>query len=443
MDRRHFLALLSAPAVAALLQACGSDDTSSPGTNSTPTSAPPSTTPGTSGTPTTGEARSQLARVAATPRDATAAALASNAFGADVYRALTAEDPSANLVFSPASIALALTMTAAGARGDTQRQMVEALRIDDADAMHRAANALTSELEARSGDPDVNVDLSIASSLWGQIGLPFEQAFLDLLAAEYGAGMNLVDYRSDPEAARVAINEWVADETRDRITELLAPGIVTADARLTLVNAIYMKAKWARQFEQDATSDLAFTNASGATVTVPAMRMSRFIPYSVGDGWKAVELPYEGEEVAMLLIVPDAGELAATEEGLSVAAVADALEPRSVHLALPRFDIESSLSVGETLKALGMELAFSDAADFSGMTTADELAIGAVIHQANITVDELGTEAAAATAVIIETTAAPDDEPVELTIDRPFLFAIRDRATGAVLFLGRVADPSA
>jgi serpin B len=358
-----------------------------------------------------------------------------------LYRALAAADPTGNLVLSPTSIALALTMTAAGARGETLEQMLATLQVGDADGIHRATNALTAQLEARN---DEELAVSIANSLWGQDGLAFEQPFLDLLATEHGAGMNLVDYRTDPEAARVAINAWVATETGDRIPELLAEGVVTTDARLTLVNAIYMKAQWETQFSPEATQDIPFTTADGTSVTVPAMFTDEYMLHAAGDGWQAVELPYEGGDLAMLIVVPDAGDLAAFEASLNVATHVDALAATEVLLTVPRFEIGSSFSVGDTLRALGMELAFGNDADFSGMTTQEPLFISEVIHQANISVDENGTEAAAATAVIGEAgSAAPTDEPVELVIDRPFLFVVRDRPTGATLFVGRVANPAA
>ena len=433
MDRRHFLALLSAPAVVALLNACSSDETS-PATSAPTGSGPPA------GGAQTGAARSELARTQADPRAAVAAGLAFNGFGRKLYRALAADRPDGNLVFSPTSIAFAVTMAAAGARGETQLQMLETMEVGDTDDIYRDTNSLTAELEARNG---AGVELSIANSLWGQRGLTFEQTFLDLLATEYGAGLELVDYRAKPDATRVAINEWVEEETKGRIPELLAQGTITADARLTLVNAIYMKAAWLNQFNPEATADVGFTTIDGSAKQVPAMYMSRSMRYAAGDGWQAVELPYEGEDLVMVLIVPDAGALEAYEARINVAVAVDPMIDRPVRLTLPKFDIDSSFSVGDAMQALGMELAFSGDADFSGITSEDELRIGAVVHQANITVDEYGTEAAAATAVIMETTSAPGDEPIELVLDRPFIFAVRDRGTGAELFVGRVGDPTA
>ena len=462
MDRRHFLALLSTPVLVALLESCSSDDagtdptggtdttggtgstpgTSAPGTWEPGTSEPDATAPGTTGQGGAGaaETRSELARTTVPAAEGRAASDAFNQLGRDLLRELSTAQPSGNLVFSPASIALALTMTAAGARGQTLEQILATLHVDDADGIHRATNAVTAELERRN---EGSVELSVSNSLWAQNGLSFEPTFLDLLATEYGAGVNLVDYRTDPEAARAAINAWVADETSDRIPQLLAEGVITADARLTLVNAIYMKAPWLRQFSEDATSEITFTNVDGDATTVAAMSMSRSFLYASGEGWQSVELDYEGEQMAMALLVPDAGKLGEYEQGAALAGLTEAAAYRSVRLTLPKFDIESSLSLDDVLQALGMTTAFTRDADFSGITTQETLNVGAVIHQANISVDEFGTEAAAATAVVIETTSAPGDEPVELVIDRPFLFSVFDRETGVVLFAGRVGDPAA
>ncbi len=446
MDRRTFLALASTPAVVPLIQACGGEDVSGPTT----------TVPGTtgSGPSAPGEARSLVARQPADPALAAQAAAAVNAFGADLYARL-AGDGSENLVCSPASIVLALAMTRAGALGATATELDAVLHAAelgaDPAALHPGMNALTAELEARSGtfeamgDP-VTVELSIANSLWGQDGLAWGEAFLDLLGAQYGAGMRLVDYVSDPEGARGAINDWVADETKDRIPELLGQGTITPASRLTLVNAVYMKAPWLEPFAEGSTAPGPFTTAAGETVEVPTMRASRMLAHAAGDGWQAVDLPYAGGALSMLVVVPDAGELAAVEALLADGLLDDAvrgLAGRQVNLGLPRFDLETKVELSTVLAALGMPSAFDpSSADFSAMTTDEELFIGVVIHQANITVDEQGTEAAAATAVGMRATSAPMDPPVELTIDRPFLYAVRDTVTGAVLFLGRVSDPS-
>lgn len=432
MDRRDFLALTAFAALAAAVQACGGDDAS-----------PGSTVP-VGGEPV-GVARSDLQRIAADPAAAAVAAAAINAFGADLHARLVADRPDENLVFSPASILLALTMARAGAAGETASEMDAVLHVDDADAFYPAVNALSAALDALNGEVQdaagetVELVLRIANALWGQSGLAFEQPFLDLLATEFGAGLELVDFMADPEAARTAINAWVAEQTEDRIEELLAQGTITPDTRLTLVNAVYLKAPWQLTFERSATDDQPFTLPDGSTVQVPTMFDERYVSHRVAGGGAVVELPYAGDRLAMVLVLPEPD----ADPTTVVIPSLEGLDSAKVRLSVPRWDTESSLSLAEVLGALGMPTAFTDAADFSGMTTQEQFVIGAVIHQANITVDEDGTEAAAATAVIMEATSAPVDEPISIVFDRPFLFAVRDRETGAVLFQGRVTDPSA
>lgn len=419
MDRRTFLALLALPAVASVLPACGDDDD--------PGNGPP------------GAARSDVPRTAADPAAAAPAATAVNAFGTELYRRLAGAQPTGNIVCSPTSIALALTMASAGARGTTLEEMQATLEISDPATIHRAMNALDAELDRRNGK---DVTLAVANSIWGQEGFAFETPFLDLLAAEYGAGLELVDYIDDTDGAREAINDWVDDRTEGRIPQLLDEGVLTPDSRLTLVNAIYMKATWIDRFSEDATVDRPFTTADAEVIDVPTMALTGTLAYSNGDGWQAVELPYEGNELAMVILLPEEGYLAEYQQHFVLSESVDYFEHREVALRLPRFDIRAALSLGDHLAAMGMELAFSPEADFSGITTETALSISAVIHQANITVDEEGTEAAAATAVVIGATSAPiETEIVEMFVDRPFLFVVRDRDTGVILFLGRVGDP--
>lgn len=376
------------------------------------------------------------------------AAAAVNAFGLDLYRA--AGGSADNLVVSPASIALALAMARAGARGRTASEM-DAVMHDAASDAHAAwLNALDAALSSRNGrfrdaaGDEQEVVLRIANAPFAQRELPLEDAYLEALATRFGAGLRLVDYIAATEDARLAINGWVADQTEDRIPELLVPGVLTPMTRLTLVNAIYLKAAWRTPFVEEMTAPGPFTRLDGSTIDVPMMHLADPLAYAEGDGWRAVELPYVGDELAMTIIVPD--ELPTFEAGLDTDAfdaIIAALAERTVRLSLPRFGTESKLSLADALRALGMPLAFDGGmADFSGITTAEQLFIAEVIHQANIDVDEKGTEAAAATAVVMDLGSGPG-EPIELTVDRPFMFALRDTQTGAIVFLGRVTDPSA
>jgi serpin B len=387
-----------------------------------------------------------MPRLTTDPSDAVAAADAINAFGLDLYGRFATN--AGNLVISPASVALALSMARVGARGATATEMDQVLRGLGSDELAKAASALDAALAARSGTfPDMagedqQVVLRIANALFPQRDLPLESTFLDAMASRYGAGAWLVDYRADPEAARLAINAWVAEQTENRIPSILAPGDVTAAWRLALANAIYLKAAWLEPFLEDATAPADFRLRNGATVSVPTMHALVTAPTAAGPGWRAIELPYVGRELAMLIVVPD--ELAAFEPGFTPARldeIVGSIQQARVNLWLPRFDIESRAELGALLEALGMPTAFSGSADFSGITTAEALRIASVIHQANMTVDENGTEAAAATVVGMDTSGG-GPEPVELRVDRPFLVVLRDLPTGAIVFLGRVADPS-
>ena len=383
---------------------------------------------------------------AADPDDLAALADANAAFAFDLYHVLAADD--GNLFFSPHSISVALAMTYAGASGDTASQMASTLHFTlPPDPLHAAFNAYSLDLQARAeaeveGTP---FELSIANSLWGQQGFPFLPEFLDVLGENYGAGMRLVDYTSDPEAARLAINQWVSDETREKIQDLIPPGAIDALTRLVLANVIYFKAEWLHPFDPDTTQPAPFHLLDGSTVDVPMMHQQEPYGYMLGDGFQAVELPYENGDVSMLVILPDEGQFQSVEEALGpalVQGIADDLIHAPVILSLPKFTYESAFGLNDALRSLGMTDAFDlDRADFSGMDGNRDLYIGSVLHKAFVSVDENGTEAAAATAVIMELTSALPGEPIVFTVDRPFIFLIRDSRTGGILFVGRVMAP--
>jgi serpin B len=393
-----------------------------------------------------GIAIAAVPRASAAPADAALAGTAINDFGLDLLAAAT--KPGENAVLSPASIALALAMARAGARGDTAAEMDEVMRGVASDDHASWLNALDAVLAARSGtfkdrfDKDADVLLRIANQSFAQSGFPWEAAYLDALAARFGAGVRLVDYANDYEAARRAINAWVDERTERRIPELLEAGTLDDLTRLVLVNAIYLKAAWFSPFEEEASGPGGFYLLDGSRIDVPTMHHTAGFRYAVGGDWQAVELPYVGRQLAMLIIVP--GNLPAFEaalDGAALDAIVSELEDQRVKLSLPRFGIESKLDLNAVLTAMGMPLAFDpDRADFSGITAIRDLYISGVIHQANIDVDEEGTEAAAATGVVMGLTSMPP-EPVPVTVDHPFLFALRDLETGAILFLGRVVEP--
>jgi len=386
-----------------------------------------------------------VARASASPADANAAATAIDAFGLDLYRQVASTG--GNVVLSPASVAIALAMARAGAQGTTAAQMDAVMHGAGADGA--GINALDQALAARNGtftDADgqtLPVTLRIANAPFAQRGMTLTPAYLDALAADFGAGVRLVDYEGATEAARQAINAWVAGQTENRIPQLIGNGILSPQTRLTLVDAIYLKAPWVTPFPADATQTGPFTRADGSTVDVPLMSVSTSLAYAAGSGWQAVELPYVGGSLALTVIVP--ADLASFQAGLTATELGQVfagLQEQEVDLTLPKFSIQTATSLADALKALGMPLAFDpEQADFSGITTQEQLFISDVIHQANISVDEKGTEAAAATAVVMAGSAAPAQR-VTLRVDRPFLFALRDVPTGAILFLGRVVDPS-
>lgn len=385
---------------------------------------------------------------AVAPSDLEELVAGNSAFAFDLYQAIRKEP--GNLFYSPYSISVALAMTYAGARGETERQMAQVLHFALEQArLHPAFNALDQALASRGagakskdGQP---FRLRVANSLWGQAGYTFLPAFLDTLAENYGAGLRLVDFKGAPEDARKAINKWVSDQTEGKIRDLIPHGAIDTLTRLVLANAIYFNAAWMHAFEKEATQDGPFYLLDGSQVAVPMMRQNERFPYFAGKGVQAVELPYDGGEVSMVLLVPDRGAFSAFEEALSAQVVADILarmEYTSVNLAMPRFKYDATLSLADTLRAMGMPEAFSANADFSGMDGTRNLAITDVFHKAFVAVDEAGTEAAAATAVVIGLTAMPA-RPVDLTVDRPFIFLIRDIQTGTILFVGRVLNPTA
>ncbi len=378
-----------------------------------------------------------------------------NELAVDLYQRLRAEK--GNLFLSPYSITSALAMCYAGARGNTESEMAKALRFGlGQDELHAAMGALTTDLNNRvyegrwREDPDKGrkpFELVIANALWGQKGYPFRKEYIDLVGKAYDAGLTELDFKADTEAARQAINGWVEGKTNRKIQDLIAKGLLTPDARLVLTNAIYFKAPWADAFEKGATKDEDFHLAGGETAKVPMMHGWDHYRYLDGDGFRAIELPYLGDQASMVVLVPKEADGLAELEAKLTASDLDAwlgkMQHEMVALGLPRFRTECSFQLKEPLQALGMKEAFEfPAADFTGMSETKELYIGLVIHKSFVDVNEEGTEAAAATAVVMEAGSAPS-EPISLTIDRPFLFLIRDAKTGAILFLGRILDPRA
>lgn len=358
-----------------------------------------------------------------------------------------------NLALSAHSVAIALGMTLTGARGATAEQMRSALVLDGVptDRFHAGLNALEQELEGLAGPvrrwdgSDAEIALDVASALFGEQTVTWRPEFLDALATEYGAGMNTVDYRTAAEQARALINDWTAEQTHDRIPELVPAGVLDPLTRLVLVNALYLKAPWETPFERALTAPGRFHLADGSTAEVDLMRAQlRAVPLTTGEGWRSARLGYAGGTLAMTVVLPDPGSLSAVERTLTRRGVGPFLVGRTrtgLDVRLPRWTFRAPTDLKPVLQALGMVAAFAapPTADFSTMTDDADLYVTDVLHEVFIAVDEDGTEAAAATAVVMAETSAQSVEP--FVVDRPFLFVIHDVGHGTPLFVGRVSDP--
>jgi len=383
-----------------------------------------------------------LALAAPAGADQASVARGSNAFALDLYAKLR-DAQEGNLFFSPFSVSTALAMTYAGARGETAAQMAKVLHLGlDPERLHPAFGTLVGALNA--GGKSRGYELSVANALWGQKGHGFRKEFLDLLHAHYGAGLHEADFAQATEAARQTINRWVEEQTHDKIKNLLAPGILTPLTRLVLTNAIYFRGDWASQFKKAQTFDQPFTLSNGEKTRVPMMSQTADFPYGEEEGFQAIELPYKGEELAMVALLPRKPDgLGALEKSLApdrLAAWLAKLERQEVVVAVPRFKVTSELKLADVLAALGMRDAFAlPPADLSGMTGTKDLFLNTVVHKAYVDVNETGTEAAAATGAVAAITAVRPR--VVFRADHPFLFLIRERRSGALLFLGRVVNP--
>jgi serpin B len=370
------------------------------------------------------------------------------AFALDLYRYL-ADRAEGNLFLSPHSISVALAMTYAGARGMTEVEMAETLHFTlPQDQLHAAFNEIDLALGRRGAEAEgkdgEGFRLHIVNALWGQQDHAFQKAYLDALARNYGTGLYLVDFVNDTETARNAINDWVSQQTESRIEDLIPPGALDALTRLVLTNAIYFNAAWAEPFSEEATREGDFFLLDGGSVQVPLMQQVAAFRYAGGAGYQAIELPYDGGELSMVILLPDTGRFEAFEQSLDqplLASILGGLSYQQIDLTMPRFEMASEFSLADALSALGMPQAFTDAADFSGIDGTQDLLISGVLHQAFVSVDEAGTEAAAATAIIVGVESSPA-EPQQVRIDRPFIFMIRDIETGALLFAGRTLNPA-
>ena len=371
-------------------------------------------------------------------------AQSNNLFAFKLYQSLQGKN--ANFVYSPYSVYLALGMTYAGARGTTAKEMAKVLHFllfRSRAQLYATFQGLTQELVSQN---DVRLKLHIVCALWAQINHMFLPGFTSILKDNYGVELGRVDFRKQPEAARRTINQWAVEETAGKIKELVPRNGITTTTRLILTNAVYFNAQWLYPFDGGQTADGVFRLWDGQTVSVPMMKREAQLGYAAGNGWKAVEIPYEGEGITMVLILPDYGRFKEVQALLSagwVDKVVAEFHEKEVCLAMPKFMNRASLKLKAILVRLGMESPFNPTnADFSGMDGARDLFLDEVYHETFISVDEAGTEAAAASAVMVAIKSSPLSRPcIKIRVDRPFMFFIQDEKSGVILFLGQILDP--
>lgn len=382
---------------------------------------------------------------AASDKDVSVLVYGNNQFAVDLYSKLAKDN--GNLFFSPFSIFSALGMTYAGARGDTAAEMAKTLYFSqDQEKVHPVFRTLLRQLNAKRNKPAYQ--LSLANALWGQRNFGFLPDFINLTGREYDASLKEVDFIAATEETRKLINDWVEEKTQQKIKELLKPGVLDANTRLVLTNAIYFKGFWASQFKKSQTQDAKFRTSPADSVTVPMMRQQADFPYFEGDDFQALQLPYRGKDLSMVIFLPKHVDgMDAFEKKLTAVNLTQwlgKLRQQEVDVALPRFKMTSEFSLKKTLTSLGMRLAFvPGGADFTGMSgSGKNLHIAAVVHKAFVDVNEEGTEAAAATAVVVTTKGGLRMTPI-FRADHPFVFLIRDNRSGSILFMGRMMNPAA
>jgi len=390
--------------------------------------------------------KARITEPASTAADIKTLIEGNTAFGFNIYRILSKTGD--NIFYSPYSISAALAMTYAGARSESEQRIADTMQFMLPQSnLHAAFNSMDIELGSRGqgakGKDDKGFRLHVVNAIWGQKDFSFLPAFLDVLAENYGAGLRIVDYINETEKSRIKINSWVSEQTEQRIKDLIPAGALNAMTRLVLTNAIYFNAAWADQFNENATMNAPFYLIDGKEKSVSIMKNTASYRFAEGEGYRAVELPYDGGELSMVILLPQTGSFSTFQSSLNageVQNIIESLENRQITLSIPKFKFDSQFSLKEALTAMGMGPEFTPDADFSGMTGERDLFISDVLHKAFVAVDESGTEAAAATAVIMKATAMPM-QPLEITVTRPFIFFIRDIQTGAVLFIGQILNP--
>ncbi len=375
------------------------------------------------------------------PPEVNQVAQANTGFALDLYQRLATEE--GNLFFSPYSIEAALGMTAAGAKGQTQEQILKTLQLPDNEQTQQGMGALLRWLNW-SGQQG-KYQLRIANALWGQKDFHWHQDFLNGLQDSYGAGLREVDF-AQPEAARQTINAWVEEQTNDKIKDLIPSGMLDRRMRMVLTNAVYFLGDWQKPFNKKWTKEEPFFLRAEDSVPAEMMHQTSRFGYYGDDLVQILEMSYAGGDMSMVVLLPKAKDgLGKLEKGLTAGRLGEwlkQLRSTKVIVSLPKFKMTRKFNLTETLQTMGMRLPFSRGADFSGMTSEEALQVSFVVHKAFVDVNEKGTEAAAATGVGVRATAAiPVERPPVFRADHPFLFLIRDRKHDLILFVGRLADP--
>lgn len=442
--------LLVMLALALLIGACGTTEDTTATSTQAPAASTTTESPGTTMPFQAGElVRLDLPRTNPQPTDESITSVVRGdiELGLNLLRSVAGDE---NTMLSPYSIATALSMLYPGARGETADEIAAVLGLEVSDeTLHAVRNAidlaLSTEPPPQRGDDDrVPFAIRPANSAWGQGGYPFLDEYLEVLAEQYGAGLRLLDFVGDTEGSREIINSWVEEVTEDRIKDLIPEGVISNLTRMVLVNAIWFEANWAEQFDPELTTNDPFTLAGGETISVPMMHGGIRTGYVSNGLFEAVRLPYAGD-AAMVVAIPRSGSLAELVASLT----ADDLDidwgDYQVEVSMPSFEFDAEIPLKAALQELGMVQAFNDphgpdGADLTGITAVKELFVGDALHKTFIAVDESGTEAAAATALVIGLTSLP--QPATFTADQPFLFWIEHNSTGEMLFLGQVTNPS-
>lgn len=364
-------------------------------------------------------------------------------FAFDLYQVL--KEGGGNLFYSPYSISVALAMTISGARGETEGQMADTLNFTlPQDSIHPVFNGLDMDLNSRGkgarGKDGGAFRLNIVNAMWGQKDLEFLPEFLDVLSENYGSGLRILDFAAEPEPSRITINDWVSKQTKGRINDLIPPGIIDSKTGIILTNAIYFNAAWKFRFNENPKSDGTFELLDGTKVKAQMMRREEKYGQAWGINYQAIELPYDGGELSMVILLPARGQFEEFENSMdyeTVNGIISDIKESKVSLEMPKFNFKSEFDLKDVLAEMGMPIAFSQNADFSGMTSAKRLYIAEIMHKGFIAVDKSGTEAAADTFMMARFCGGTPS----ITVDRPFIFLIRDIETGTILFMGRVLNP--